>query len=84
MDTPNKIYIADNVFPTHVDWDGSPINTKRIESSDIEYLRKDALLEWAKEQKKECEQVIREHPEDESLWCERDKYDELIDKLNSM
>lgn len=48
-----------------------------------EFIRKDALLEWAKEQKKDCECVIREHPEDESLWCERDKYDELIDKLNS-
>ena len=47
--TPDKIYIADNVFPSHIDWDGSPINTKRIESSDIEYIRKDALLEWAKE-----------------------------------
>ena len=47
--TPDKIYIADNVFPSHIDWDGSPINTKRIESSDIEYIRKDALLEWIKE-----------------------------------
>lgn len=46
---PDKIYIAANVFPTHIDWDGSPINTKRIESSDVEYIRKDVLLEWVKE-----------------------------------
>ena len=50
MNAPDKIYIDDNVFPTHIDWDGSPINTKRIESGDIEYIRKDALLEWVKEQ----------------------------------
>ena len=50
MNTPDKIYIAYNVFPTHIDWDGSPINTKRIESSDIEYIRKDALMEWAREE----------------------------------
>ena len=52
MKAPDKIYIDDNVFPTHIDWDGSPINTKRIESSDIKYIRKDALLEWIKKEMK--------------------------------
>ena len=44
---PEKIYVANNVFPTYVDWDGSPINTKRIDKDDIEYIRADAFIEKA-------------------------------------
>ncbi len=47
MKVPEKIYVANNVFPTHVVWDGSPINTKRIDDSDIEYIRTDAFIEKA-------------------------------------
>lgn len=47
MKAPEKIYVANNVFPTHVDWDGSPINTKRIDDSDIEYIQTDAFIEKA-------------------------------------
>lgn len=78
---PDKIYTfqddGDRYWYKPEEWETPPLTR-------VEYIRKDALLEWAKEQKKDCERVIREHPEDESLWCERDKYDELIDKLNSM
>lgn len=28
-EAPNKIYVCDNVFPNHIDWEGSPINTKK-------------------------------------------------------
>lgn len=72
--TPDKIYVHE-------------ISAEELTKNlpyHICYIRRDALLEWAKDQKRDCERVIREHPEDESLWCERDKYDELIDKLNSM
>lgn len=44
---PERIYVCDNVFPNHVDWEGSPINTKRIDNRDIEYIRKDAFIERA-------------------------------------
>ena len=44
---PERIYVCDNVFPNHVDWEGSPINTKRIDGSDIEYVRTDAFIEKA-------------------------------------
>ena len=44
---PNKIYVADTTFPDYVDFDGSPINTKRIDDHDIEYTRTDALIEKA-------------------------------------
>lgn len=45
---PEKIYVADNVFPDHIDWDGAPINSKRIDDSDIEYIQTNAFIEKAK------------------------------------
>lgn len=44
-EAPEKIYVCDNVFPDYVDWEGSPINTKRIDNHDIEYTRTDAFIE---------------------------------------
>lgn len=41
---PEKIYVANNLFPTYVDWDGSPINTKRIDKDDIEYIHIDFFI----------------------------------------
>jgi len=82
---PDKIYIADNVFPTHIDWDGSPINTKRIESSDIEYVRKDTLLEWLK-MAVEC----YSHPDTvivvDTIRCEGKKwaFQDVINKIESL
>ena len=45
MDIPKKIYVADATFPDFVDFDGSPINTKRIDDHDIEYIRTDCFVE---------------------------------------
>lgn len=44
---PDKIYVVDVTFPDYVDFDGSPINTKRIDDHDIEYIRTDAFIEKA-------------------------------------
>lgn len=49
MDIPKKIYVVDATFPDYVDFNGSPINTKRIDDHDIEYSRTDAFIEKAKE-----------------------------------
>lgn len=76
MKAPDKIFMPNELLSE--EWQ------RHVEGEDTAYVRKDALLEWAKEQKKDCERVIREHPEDDSLWCERDKYDELIDKIESI
>lgn len=51
METPDKIYIVDATFPDYVDFDGSPINTKRIDDHDIEYIRKYALVKYLYEEK---------------------------------
>jgi hypothetical protein len=47
MEAPEKIYVVDTTFPDYVDFDGSPINTKRIDDHDIEYTRTDAFIEKA-------------------------------------
>lgn len=44
-EVPEKIYVVDATFPDYVDFDGSPINTKKIDNHDIEYIRKDAFIE---------------------------------------
>jgi hypothetical protein len=46
---PEKIYVVDATFPDYIDFDGSPINTKRIDDYDIEYIRTDAFIEKAAE-----------------------------------
>jgi hypothetical protein len=81
---PDKIFLIRNKQKNKIlrSWGESCVSHDGYEF--IEYIRKNALLEWLKKQKKDCERIIREHPEDESLWCERDRYDELIDKINSL
>ena len=65
VEAPERIYVCDNVFPNHVDREGSPINTKRIDDHDIEYIKMDAFIEkaceWLKESvtnNPECNRII--------------------------
>lgn len=44
---PEKIYVAETTFPDYVDFDESPINTKKIDDIDIEYTRTDAFINKA-------------------------------------
>ena len=70
---PDKIYFPADGLPRYIDWDGSPIRTKQVEDSDICYIRKDALMEWAEDVKAK------------TGWYEIEvAMDDLIDKLNSM
>lgn len=46
MAPPDKLYIAAQTFPNEIDWEGSPINTTKIENTDVEYIRKDTFLKW--------------------------------------
>lgn len=48
-EAPEKIYVVDVTFPDYVDFDGSPINTKRIDDHDVEYVRTDAFIKKAEE-----------------------------------
>lgn len=47
MKAPDKLYIGRrNYGPLIGGWESQPFTSKEIES--IEYIRKDALIEWAK------------------------------------
>ena len=73
MDAPDKIFL-----PRNIDWPSAAILTFGNKPGDVEYIRKDALLEWAKARKAEllsCESFVA---------GERKMLKEIIDKLNSM
>ena len=78
MNAPDKLYLhgyPDKPFLCQ-DWDVSP--TKRVvrgqQAENIAYIRKDALLEWAKET------YLNENASAIRKVC----YKQLIDKLNSI
>lgn len=62
---PEKIYVVDATFPDYVDFDGSSINTKRIDDHDIEYTRTDAFIKkasgWIEENIKKWYENIKVH-----------------------
>ena len=66
MNPPNKIYIrslGDVKFDLSASWHDVPYFGNR-NVKDIEYIRKDALLEWAKEMKKANETYVdKDEPE---------------------
>lgn len=66
MKTPDKIYIPNDIKVT-----AAALLTNGIQESDVEYIRKDALLELIKEESK--------------FWDDGEMiFRGLIDKLNSM
>ena len=48
--------------------------------NDIPYIRKDALLEWAKERLHHYAQ----HDDDAVCWGQRNAFQQVIDKINSL
>lgn len=48
------------------------------------YISKDFLLRNLNEQKKQTEELVKQHPEDDSLWAEMHWYEELIKKTNAL
>ena len=75
MKAPNKIYLEG----VYMDNGVLPIGLHYSPSqSDIEYIRKDLLLEWAEGKKKH----YMDRQEYDCGW--NDLLDELIDKINSL
>ena len=73
MKAPDKIYIAETPNKLIEIWSDEPIESKPY-ITEHEYVRKDALLEWAKET------YLNENASEIRKVC----YKQLIDKLNSM
>lgn len=68
MKAPNKIYIEQKAIMYDM------VSTEPCKPDDYEYIRKDALLEWAKET------YLNENASAIRKVC----YKQLVDKLNSM
>lgn len=69
MKAPQTIYLT----PLLVEGCGKSLS-KRVTENDVVYIRKDFLLEWAKEQSASCDGAV----------AMKRAYDKLIDKLNSL
>ena len=78
MEAPDKIYIDDLAVVNDC---VTKISLKRLPNFS-EYIRKDALLEWAEETKAEIENqnVIKDDIRKGAVW----ELEEIINKLNKM
>ena len=68
MKAPDKIYIPNNPIVI------SAAFSSRTAGNDVEYIRKDALLEWAKET----------YFDENASAVSKVRYKQLIDKINSL
>lgn len=75
MKAPDKIYaeVNDNGFVCGY--------AEPIKKDDIEYIHKDALLEWL-EEKKERLEIFSDN--DAARWGQRNAFQQVIDKINSL
>lgn len=84
MKAPDKIYLERDkeTNKIHHLWGRDAVISSFYEH--IEYIRKKALLEWAKEQLDILNKQTLLHPDDEVFWGQRNAFKQLIDKLNEM
>ena len=84
MKAPDKIYLERDkeTSKIHHLWGRDACISSIYEH--IEYIRKDALLEWAKGQLDILNKQTLLHPDDEVFWGQRNAFKQLIDKLNEM
>ena len=80
---PDKIYIAAQTFPNEIDWDGSPINTKKVEDTDVQYIRKDAILDILNARLKKIDLILNKR-HDPLFSGQRYLLVDLIEKLESL
>lgn len=82
MERPNKIYA------TETDINGSKeqvwLSYPLRDSENIEYIRKDALLEWVIAKYNEYTKRMYEKNMDETHWGQRNAFQQVIDKINSL
>lgn len=75
MNTPDKMYMPNELLSE--EWQ------RHIEGQDTEYIRKDALLEWAKEKYVQAD-MNANATDDRIHYGELLAFKELIDKLNTL
>ena len=84
---PDKIFIS--IERTYGASNGQVIamatpHNERQSVNDIEYIRKDALLDFLKKKVNEIEIAMETGADDPVLWGQRNAFKQVIDKLNSM
>jgi len=77
MKAPDKIYLNRRHPESY--W----FNDKQL-NSDVEYIRKDALIEWIEEQLVILDKQTLLHPDDDVFRGQRNAYKQMKDKLNSL
>lgn len=52
--------------------------------ANVEYIRKDALIEWVEEQLAILAKQTLLHSDDDMFWGQKNAYKQMKDKLNSL
>ena len=79
MKVPDKIYVSHLIYDT---WQYTTPDPD--DETEVEYVRKNALLEWAKEKYEDYDRRLVGFPDDGAYWGQRNAFQQMIDKLNSM
>ena len=79
---PDKIYIRHYWMPGELDdeWRLKPAEDEQCE----EYIRKDVIMEWAKEGKEHYKKLMEDFPDETSFAALFGVYNGFIEKLNSL
>ena len=82
MDAPQKIYLFENPITSEPDW--MWMFTKSCDE-DIEYIRKDTLLEWLKKELEADTRFHETHKKPDFLHRGRiEAYKKVINKIESL
>lgn len=87
MEAPKKIYVTidrpQEIIEENPELVGVAWSEKDDSCEHIEYIRKDALLEWAKNEIIKADMAM-ETGDGHAIWGQRNMCKQLIDKLNSL
>lgn len=75
LKTPDKIFL-----PGDIDWPSAAILTLGNQPGDVEYIRKDTLLEWAKNLKERWEEPPMSRHSPGCVYM----LEQLIDKIETL
>ncbi len=79
MIAPDKLYVSHLIYDT---WQYTTPDPD--DETEVEYVRKNVLLEWAKEKYEDYDRLLVGFPDDGAYWSQRNAFQQMIDKLNSM
>lgn len=78
MENPNKLFIQINERGFACGYDC------KFKSDDIEYLKKDVLLNWAKEGANHYKKLMKDFPDEIAFSASYGAYNAFIEKIESL